>query len=107
LHNIAKVMALYRVAFESRNVRQAMMWRVKLVEYLRGRDGDRCALCSEVMLFDVPTGPRGHDDGATVDHVVPRSRDGLDDLANLQLAHWRCNRAKGNRGGGEQLRLIG
>lgn len=48
-------------------------------------------------------------EGATVDHVIPRSLGGSDDLSNLRLAHWSCNRAKGNRpiDMGEQLRLVG
>lgn len=50
---------------------------------------ERSAECS--------SGPRGDDEGPTVDHIHPRSKGGPDDLDNLQLAHWRCNRAKGNR----------
>lgn len=108
LHNIERTMSLYRVAFENADVKRAMMWRYKLVEHLRERDGDRCALCRKVMRFGVTTGPRGGDDlGATIDHVLPRSLGGEDDLSNLQLAHWSCNRAKSNRGEPEQLRLVG
>lgn len=33
---------------------------------------------------------------ATVDHVVPRSRGGRTELANLRLAHRRCNGSRGN-----------
>jgi 5-methylcytosine-specific restriction enzyme A len=32
----------------------------------------------------------------TVDHVIPRSHGGSDALANLVLACWPCNRAKGD-----------
>jgi 5-methylcytosine-specific restriction endonuclease McrA len=84
-----------------------MAWRAQIVGYLRDRDGDKCGLCSKVMRFDVTTGPRGESDqGATVDHILPRSLGGDHDPANLQLAHWSCNRAKGNRGS-QQLRLVG
>lgn len=108
VHNIGKVMGLYEAAYSTGRVRQAMRWRYELVGYLRERDGDKCALCSKRMRFDVTTGPRGDSDrGATVDHILPRSLDGTNDLANLQLAHWACNRAKNNRGAAEQLRLVG
>jgi hypothetical protein len=33
----------------------------------------------------------------TVDHVIPVSRGGTDDLDNLQTACWSCNSSKGNR----------
>ena len=34
---------------------------------------------------------------ATVDHIVPKSKGGSDHPDNLQLAHARCNKIKGNR----------
>ena len=34
---------------------------------------------------------------ATIDHIIPRSKSGADTLDNLQLAHARCNKIKGNR----------
>jgi 5-methylcytosine-specific restriction endonuclease McrA len=107
-HNIGRTMGLYRAASETGKVRQAMMWRYVLVDYLRERDGDKCGLCAKKITFGVTTGPRGADDeGPSIDHIHPRSHGGSDDLANLQLAHWSCNRAKGNRGEAEQLRLVG
>ncbi|WP_233347295.1 HNH endonuclease [Ponticaulis koreensis] len=33
----------------------------------------------------------------TFDHVKPRSKGGPDTPENLQLAHARCNKIKGNR----------
>lgn len=108
LRNIARTMELYETAYKCADVKRAMMWRRSLVEFLRERDGDKCALCCRKMLFDVTTGPLGKSDkGATVDHVLPRSLGGDNDPANLQLAHWSCNRAKSNRGEPEQLRLVG
>lgn len=44
---------------------------------------------------------------ASLDHLVPLSEGGAHDPANVRLAHARCNSARGNRGGGEQLLLIG
>lgn len=102
-------MELYEAAYKTGRVRAACYWRQNLVDHLRERDGAKCALCGDRMNFTVTTGPRGEsDDGPTIDHIVPRSLGGTNELANLQLAHWRCNRAKGNRSlGMEQLRLVG
>jgi 5-methylcytosine-specific restriction endonuclease McrA len=43
----------------------------------------------------------------TIDHVIPVSQGGTDDLANLKLAHMICNAKKGKFGGNEQLLLVG
>jgi 5-methylcytosine-specific restriction endonuclease McrA len=51
--------------------------------------------------------PYQHLEAPTVDHIVPLDAGGDDTRANVQLAHRRCNSQKGNRGGGEQLRLVG
>lgn len=78
-----------------------------LVGYLRERDGDKCQICRRDIRFDLPSGPKGDTRGPSIDHIVPRSKGGDDDLANLRLTHWGCNRSRGNRGGAEQLALIG
>jgi 5-methylcytosine-specific restriction endonuclease McrA len=44
-----------------------------------------CALCDSVVPYD----------GMTLDHVVPLARGGLDEIDNLQLAHFSCNARKG------------
>lgn len=68
------------------------------------RDGYRCGLCGKKVEMDLPyNSPRA----ATIDHVVPMSAGGDNIRANVQLAHRRCNTRKSNRGGGEQLRLVG
>ena len=36
-------------------------------------------------------------EGATLEHIRPRSDGGTDDLPNLGLAHARCNNEKGRR----------
>lgn len=58
------------------------------------RDGWRCALCGGQVLESLSG---MHPDGPTVDHIVPLSRGGWDGWDNVQLAHRRCNVAKGNR----------
>lgn len=72
-------------------------------EEIAERDGYRCGLCrSQVDMTKVVP-----DLGApTIDHLVPLSRGGDDSRANVQLAHFGCNVAKGPRGGGEQLALL-
>lgn len=55
------------------------------------RDNWTCYLCN------LPVDPeldRLHEFGATIDHIVPLSRGGLDELSNVALAHWSCNRTK-------------
>lgn len=47
------------------------------------RDGHRCVYCGSAAT--------------TVDHVMPRSRGGLDTWANLVACCVRCNNVKGNR----------
>jgi 5-methylcytosine-specific restriction endonuclease McrA len=58
-------------------------------------DGDwigRCLICNGPLRFDARTGG-----GVTVEHIVPRSMGGSNDLLNLGLAHLRCNTEKGRR----------
>lgn len=51
------------------------------------RDGLMCGLCrGEVAPDDVH-----------IDHIVPVSRGGTDELTNLQVTHSRCNLKKGAR----------
>jgi 5-methylcytosine-specific restriction endonuclease McrA len=71
------------------------------------RDGWRCYLCGRLVKRGavVP-----HLLAPTVDHVIPlspRAGGGRDDMANARTAHFKCNSKKGDRGGGEQLALIG
>jgi 5-methylcytosine-specific restriction endonuclease McrA len=60
--------------------------------YKRG-DG-LCKLCG--LQVD-PSLAYPHPMAMTVDHIVPISKGGTQDDANLQLAHSRCNTSKGNR----------
>lgn len=70
------------------------------------RDACRCGIC--LLIVDV-TGKHRHPDpmSPTIDHIVPISHGGDDTKANVRLAHLGCNIRRSNRGGGEQLMLIG
>lgn len=63
------------------------------VDDLAGRDGWLCWLCELPIDPDAIVGSPGR---ATVDHVVPKSRGGRTEPANLRLAHARCNGRRGN-----------
>ena len=68
------------------------------VAKLRHRDGDDCAICGEPIDFTLPPSPAPQRSmNATIDHRVSRADGGRDSLANLQLAHGRCNQRKGPR----------
>ncbi|MGW0626438.1 HNH endonuclease [Streptomyces sp. NPDC002758] len=68
------------------------------------RDGWRCHLCGDPvdpeLSWPDPLSP-------SLDHVVPLSLGGPHTPENVRLAHLSCNSAKGNRGGEEQLLLVG
>jgi hypothetical protein len=85
-----RVMDLYRLAcglgVDPRR------WRNDLYALLRERDGDSCVCCFESIDFTLKSGTRGSDFGPSVEHLIPRSHGGTDDLDNLALSHWGCNR---------------
>lgn len=56
--------------------------------------GSNCYLCQQDIDLSLP---RTSKRGATVDHITPLSRGGQDELDNLRLVHWDCNRAKSNK----------
>ena len=72
--------------------------QIRLIRYLGERDRWRCGICGELI----------HDKSkASPDHIEPLSKGGLHVLENLQISHVDCNLKKGNRGGNEQLRIVG
>lgn len=74
--------------------------RTPLVERLWSEQKGQCALCNHPMLsnrFEAPHASVWSKHRATIDHIIPRSKGGLDAPQNLQLAHARCNKIKGDR----------
>ena len=67
-------------------------------------DGYRCYGCGRKCLKGAPN---NHLLQPTIDHVVPLSKGGTHEYANCRTMCRQCNCTKGNRGGGEQLLLIG
>jgi 5-methylcytosine-specific restriction endonuclease McrA len=64
--------------------------RKKLKRLLTKAAGNnKCGICSKPIFF------KKHN--VTIDHIVPISKGGGNILSNLQLAHYECNQAKGNR----------
>lgn len=81
--------------------------RDALIAYLVDRDGDKCGICRRKVDITLKSGTKGSRKGPSVDHIIPRSLGGSDDLSNLRLAHWGCNQKRGNRMRSEQLALVG
>ena len=73
--------------------------------YIYERDKWTCQLCHR----RVRRTPRHKHDPlmASPDHIIPVSEGGATTYANLRCTHLRCNKSRGNRGGNEQLRLVG
>lgn len=73
------------------------------------RDGWKCRLCGKPVKRGAVA---PHPKAPVIDHIVPLEPlpgqpRGTHEPANVQCAHFLCNSIKGNRGGGEQLLLIG
>lgn len=47
--------------------------------------------------FEAPHARIWANQRATFDHIIPSSKGGPDTQDNLQLAHARCNKIKGNK----------
>ena len=63
-----------------------------------------CAICGKPVDFSLRP---PHPLSATVDHIIPISKGGHpSDLANLQLAHRCCNRAKSDKIAAENKALL-
>ena len=78
----------------------APVYRYKIHE----RDRYVCYLCHK------PTDPSKtvpHPRAPTLDHVIPLAKGGTHEPSNVATACFQCNCIKGDRGGGEQLMLVG
>lgn len=56
--------------------------------------GSNCFICGAAIDLDLP---RTHRYGLTVDHLMPISKGGTDELGNLRPAHWICNIKKSDK----------
>lgn len=71
----------------------ARRWRKMIA--LHERDGGFCRLCGgEIVLSRLG---KQNPDKPTLDHILPKAKGGTNDLENLQLAHAKCNTAKGHK----------
>lgn len=63
-----------------------------IVQALIARDGDYCQFpdCKNPTIFT-------NSNIRTVDHIVPRSKGGLDEMSNFALMHRVCNNIKSDR----------
>lgn len=87
-----------------RSQRKAQTWDGVTDAEILDRDRWRCGICGKRIgkSYRYPDGR-----SKSVDHVVPLSQGGDDTAANKRAAHLGCNRRRMNRGGGEQLALVG
>ncbi|MEO1660253.1 MAG: HNH endonuclease signature motif containing protein [Pseudomonadota bacterium] len=72
----------------------------ELFQALWETQAGHCALCGTPMLrnrFEAAHATLWAKYRATFDHIRPKSKGGSDQPENLQLAHARCNKIKGNR----------
>jgi 5-methylcytosine-specific restriction endonuclease McrA len=54
----------------------------------------KCIHCSRRLCLELDGSPVTH---ATLEHIVPRTQGGTDELDNLAIACQRCNAGKGHR----------
>lgn len=68
------------------------------------RDGWKCGICRRKVDRTLPyPDPRS----PSLDHIIPLSERGPHTYANCRITHLGCNTARSNRGGNEQLALVG
>lgn len=68
-------------------------WRKHALE-VHERDQWTCQLCGTATLREWVKGDMR---SPTLDHIMPRSLGGSDDIGNLRTAHWLCNSIRGNQ----------
>lgn len=67
--------------------------RAYKLKKLRDKFGDCCGLCGKSLDFTITRDGDPH--LVTIDHINSRVLKGSNDFENLQLAHYKCNQAKG------------
>jgi 5-methylcytosine-specific restriction endonuclease McrA len=76
--------------------RAALLNQIAQTDATFWRDGEdwigKCLICGGPLRFSARSG-----EGATVEHILPRSLGGTNDLRNLGVAHPHCNGEKGRR----------
>lgn len=72
-------------------LRRAFVERVSIA-VLKERDGNTCRICG-IPVHESARPP--HPEAATIDHIVALAHGGEHSYRNTQLAHHRCNTAKG------------
>ncbi|MCP4601707.1 MAG: HNH endonuclease [Proteobacteria bacterium] len=72
------------------------------VKVLHARDGGVCQICGGKVDIDLPY---PHPKSASIDHIVPVSKDGEHSYKNTRLTHFMCNVYRGNDNTA-QLRLF-
>lgn len=68
------------------------------------RDRWKCGICHKKIDKGVQWPNRMC---VTLDHIIPVSQGGSHTRANVRAAHYSCNSSRNNRGGNEQLALLG
>lgn len=66
---------------------------IKILEKLVQRDGYICKICDKPIDLSIRKGPNT----ATIDHIIPRSLKGTNNINNLRIAHAICNHTRGNK----------
>lgn len=104
--NPEKVAAQYRKwrlansqrVIEKNNRRRARLMSVTFEKFdpakVWARDNGKCGVCATAIDPELAW---PHKMSRTLDHVIPLSKGGTHELANVQLAHMVCNARKNNR----------
>jgi len=93
----------------ARSLLHAESWDGIGDEEIQERDGWRCQMPNCKFRSRKIDRNRKYPDprSPSIDHIIPLSLGGDDTALNKRAAHLRCNMARGNRLGNEQLPLFG